>query len=173
MASSHQQSVAGGPHDHYTMRFGQLGHFGQQVAAGHLSGRSAGQANQRTGSSALEQPVVMRPPVNQYGSAQNLKFGERRASAAATSSPAYGSLFGGPAGTNQNAYAHSVQKKQEQQVQRGNQGGSNAFYNTTYNSKLLAGASTSNAAQNGANSASEQAPRSSSVKVTANGRHNQ
>lgn len=36
------------------MRFGQLGHFGQQVAAGHLSGRSAGQANQRVAANALE-----------------------------------------------------------------------------------------------------------------------
>ena len=53
-ASGHPQGGAGAAQDHYTMRFGQLGHFGQQVAAGHLSGRSAGQANQRVGANTLE-----------------------------------------------------------------------------------------------------------------------
>lgn len=52
-AAGHHQG-ASAAQDHYTMRFGQLGHFGQQVAAGHLSGRSAGQANQRVAANALE-----------------------------------------------------------------------------------------------------------------------
>lgn len=151
------------------MRFGQLGHFGQQVAAGHLSGRSAGQANQRVAANTLEQPVPMRPPANQYSSAQNLKFGDRRASAGTSSAPAYGSLFTGPGSGNQNtAFAHTMQKKQEQPLQRASQGAPNAFYNTAYNSKLLTGSASGSATQAGTAPSSEQ--RSNSVKVAPNGR---
>lgn len=82
----------------------------------------------------------MRPPVNQYSSAQNLKFGDRRSSAATSSAPAYGSLFTGPGSANQNtAFAHTLQKKQEQPLQRASQGAPSAFYNTAYNTKLLPG----------------------------------
>ena len=122
---------------------------------------------------ALEQTSVpMRPPVNQYGSAQNLKFGERRASANTASAPAYGSLFAGQ-GSNQsqNAYPHTMQKKQEQPLQRGSQVGPNTFYNTAYNSKLMAAPASSAPTQPGSGSASEQ--RSNSVKVTPNSRHGQ
>lgn len=120
---------------------------------------------------ALEQTnAAMRPPVNQYGSAQNLKFGERRASANAASAPAYGSLFAGQGNNqNQNAYSHSMQKKQEQPLQRGNQVGANTFYNTAYNNKLLGAPNSGGPNQPGSGSGNEQ--RSNSVKAVPNGRH--